>query len=68
MQLDYADDDIRCGIRLSAYSDGCINQWRYEEDLRHLVDIEDAAQESKDQTCIATGTKNNGCLTSAVVL
>ena len=32
----YADDDIRCGIRLSVYSDGCINQWRYEEDLRHL--------------------------------
>ena len=26
-----------------------------------FVDIEDAAQESKDQTCIATGTKNNGC-------
>lgn len=25
-----------------------------------FVDIEDAAQESKDQTCIATGTKNNG--------
>ena len=26
-----------------------------------FVDIEDAAQKSKDQTCIATGTKNNGC-------
>ena len=30
-----------------------------------FVDIEDAAQESKDQTCIATGTKNNGCFDRA---
>ena len=26
------------------------------------VDIEDTAEKSEDQTCIAAGTKNNSCL------